>query len=254
MVDPKKTAAKLAQELKTTFGADLRSVVLFGSVARDEVVPGISDVNVLVLLDEIGVEQLAVAAPVMHDWLRRGNTPPHVYAIDEWQGMRDTFAIEISDMQDAREVLLGEDPVSEDSVEPAHLRAHAEQEMRHLLFNMRIRTLISANDSAEMGRLLMAGLPSLAAYMRAALRLSGESPGLDTEKVIESIAGRIGADPNPMRTCWRARKNLQRLDVAIRDPLLAGFNDFNQALVGHLDQLATEIAGRLGAALPTSTN
>ena len=44
MVDPRKTAARLAQELRNTFGEDLRSVVLFGSVVRGEVVPGVSDV------------------------------------------------------------------------------------------------------------------------------------------------------------------------------------------------------------------
>ena len=95
MVDPKKTAARLAQELRTTFGGGLRSVVLFGSVARGEVVPGVSDVNILDLLDEVGPRQLAAAAPRIQEWIRRGNTPPHVYSMHEWNGMRDTFAIEI---------------------------------------------------------------------------------------------------------------------------------------------------------------
>src|SRR5262245_65253156 len=98
MVDPKKTAARLAQDLRTTFGEDLRSVVLYGSVARGEVIPGISDVNILVLLEEVGPSQLAAAAGIVQDWIRKGNTPPHVYAMDEWNGMKDTFAIEMSDM------------------------------------------------------------------------------------------------------------------------------------------------------------
>jgi predicted nucleotidyltransferase len=252
MVDPKKTAAKLAQELRTTFGEDLRSVVLYGSVARGEVVPGVSDVNVLVLLEDVGPSQLAAAANLVQDWIRKGNTPPRIYAMDEWKGMRDTFAIEMSDMQDAREVLDGADPVAEDSVEPADLRTHAESEMRQTLFNMRTRQLICANDPAELGRLLLAGLPSFAAYMRAALRLSGDRPGLDTEKVIESLAARIHTDPAPMRSCWRARKTMHGLNVSIRDPLLAQYNDFNYALIDYLDHLSTQIPRRLGAALRTT--
>ena len=254
MVDPRKTAARLAQELHTTFGEDLRSVVLFGSVVRGEVVPGVSDVNILVLLERVGPGQLGAAAPLIQEWIRKGNTPPQVYSMDEWDGMKDTFAIEISDMQESREVLYGEDPVGGDSVEAADLRTHAEQEMRQTLFKMRIRTLISANDPAELGRLLQAGLPSFAAYMRAALRLTGEQPGRDTESVIERTAARIGADAAPMRRCWRARKSLQRLDVSIDDPLLAEYNHFNYALIGYLDHLATNIAGGVPAALRSSTN
>jgi hypothetical protein len=252
MVDPKKTAARLAQELRTTFGEDLRSVVLYGSVARGEVVPGVSDVNVLVLLEDVGSSQLAAAANLVLDWIRKGNTPPRIYAMDEWNGMRDTFAIEMSDMQDARLVLDGEDPVAGDSVDPADLRTHAESEMRQTLFNMRTRQLICANDPAELGRLLLAGLPSFAAYMRAALRLSGEQPGLDSERVIESLAARIGADPTPMRSCWRSRKTLHGLNVSIRDPLLGQYNEFNYALIAYLDDLSTKVGGRPGPALRTA--
>ena len=254
MADPKTTAAKLAHELRTTFGEDLRSVVLYGSVARGEAVPGISDVNILVLLEDVGPSQLAASATLVLDWIRKGNTPPRVHSMDEWIGMRDTFAIEMSDMQDAREVLEGEDPVSEDSVDSADLRTHAESEMRHTLFNMRTRQLICANDPAELGRLLLAGVPSFTAYMRAALRLSGEQPGLDTERVIESLAARLQLDPAPMRTCWRARKTLQGIRVAIKDPLLAQYNDFNHALVRYLDTLSAEFAGRLGAPLRTTAS
>jgi predicted nucleotidyltransferase len=252
MVDPRKTAARLAQDLRSTFGEDLRGVVLYGSVARGEVVPGVSDVNILVLMEDVGPSHLAAAAPLIQDWIRRGNTPPHVYSMDEWRGMSDTFAIEISDMQEAREVLMGEDPVADDSVDPADLRTHAEQEMRQTLFKMRIRTLISANDPAEVGSLLQAGLPSFTAYMRAALRLSGERPDRDTESVIERTALRIHADPKPMRTCWRARKSLQRLNVSIGDPLLAEYNQFNQALIRYLDHLSTNLGGAVGVALRTS--
>jgi hypothetical protein len=159
----------------------------------------------------------------------------------------------MSDMQDAREVLDGEDPVADDSVELADLRTHAESEMRQTLFNMRTRQLICANDPAELGRLLLAGLPSFAAYMRAALRLSGDRPGLDTERVIEQVAARIQADPTAMKSCWRARKTLHGLDVSIHDPLLAQYNDFNHALVDYLDHLATPVGGRLGAALRTTS-
>jgi len=125
MPDPKSTAAAFTKRLSTAFGTDLQSVVLFGSVARGEAIPAVSDVNLLVLVSELKTTHLVAAAPLAQQWVRSGNTPPHVYTLDEWSGMGDTFAIEIADMKDAREVIFGADSVSQLASTPAELRQHA---------------------------------------------------------------------------------------------------------------------------------
>src|SRR5437868_13197903 len=98
MADARTTAAKLTAQFRTTFADELRSVVVFGSLPRGEAIPGISDLNILVLLDSLAPAKLARAAPLLQQWIRQGNTPPHLYSMEEWEGMQDTFAIEISDM------------------------------------------------------------------------------------------------------------------------------------------------------------
>jgi hypothetical protein len=246
MVDPLTTAEKLSRELHSLFGAELRSTVLFGSVPRGEAIPGISDVNVLVLLDSIGASQLARVAPLAHQWVRAGNAPPHFYSWREWQGMADTFAIEIADMHDARHVLHGVDPVTEESPRPGDLRLHAEREIRETLLNLRLRLMLAAQNPIEVGGLMLSGLPSFGAYMRATLRLVGESPGLETPAVIERMARRIGADPSPMLLCWDHRCELRPLKVAITDGLLESYADFVQKLEQFIDGLG-------GLITPTAT-
>ncbi len=103
MADARTTAAKLTALLRTTFAADLRSVVVFGSLPRGESIPGVSDLNLLVILESITAQTLVRAAPVLQQWIRQGNTPPYLYSWEEWRGMQDSFAIEISDMNDARD-------------------------------------------------------------------------------------------------------------------------------------------------------
>ncbi|MEX2282310.1 MAG: hypothetical protein WEE89_07490 [Gemmatimonadota bacterium] len=241
MLDPRIVAGKLARELRAKFGDELWSVVLFGSVPRGEAIPGISDLNVLVLLESIGASQLANAAPLVQQWIRGGNSPPHLYSWDEWLGMQDTFAIEIADMQDAREILLGTDPITQDVVRLGDLRLHAEREARETLLNLRLRMMLSADNPLELGSLLMSGLPSFTAYMRAALRVSDEAPGVETRSVIERTARRIDADPQPLLATWEARCNVQPFKVQITDPIAEGYTDFVHSLMQYLDHLGGSI-------------
>lgn len=240
MADPRTTAAKLTAQLRTTFGDELRSVVVFGSVPRGESIPGVSDLNLLVLLDSITAATLVRTAPLLMQWIRQGNTPPYIYSWEEWSGMRETFAIEIADMNDAREVLWGADPISTDAVVYSALRLQADREARDTLLQLRMRMMVNAQSPAEIGALLLSGVPSFTAYMRAALRLVGENPGLATRSVIERTASLIEADPAPMLTCLDARHARESFQIPLTDALVERYLAFVRAQIDHLSRLPSE--------------
>ncbi len=242
MADARTTAAKLTAQFRTTFTDELRSVVVFGSLPRGEAIPGVSDLNVLVLLESVAAPSLLRAAPLLQQWIRQGNTPPYVYSWEEWAGMQDTFALEIADMNDAREVMWGADPVTVDAVTYGHLRTQTEREVRDLLLHLRLRLMVDANGPTDVGALLMSGIPSFTAYMRAALRLAGEAPGLVTRPVIERAAALIGADATPMLTAFDARRTTQRLDVAMTDPMVDQYMDFGRSLMTFINALPEDRA------------
>ena len=76
MADPRKTAAELARALETRLGERLHSVLLFGSVARGEAVDGVSDINVLVLLDRVDAAALEGHRPAGAAVGQRGEHGP----------------------------------------------------------------------------------------------------------------------------------------------------------------------------------
>ena len=246
MADARTTAAKLTAQFRTTFAEELRSVVVFGSLPRGEAIPGISDLNILVLLDSLAPSKLARAAPLLQQWIRQGNTPPHLYSWEEWEGMQDTFAIEISDMNDAREVLWGIDPVTVDALTYANLRLQTEREIREMLLHLRLRLMVATTNSSDVGALLLAGFSSFAAYMRAALRLAGQSPGLATRPVVERTAVLIGADPSAMLTCFDTRRSTHRLEVSLTDPIVEQYMAFVRALLQYIDHLPRDRPGSAG--------
>ena len=243
MADARTTAAKLTAHFRTTFSDELRSVVVFGSLPRGEAIPGVSDLNLLVLLETLTAQTLARAGPVLQQWIRQGNTPPYLYSWEEWRGMQDSFAIEIADMNDAREVLWGVDPVVVDEVTYAGLRQQTEREIRDTLLHLRLRLMVATSGPSDIGSLLLSGFPSFNAYMRAALRLAGQSPGLETRPVIERTAQLIGTDATPMLTVYEARRTTHRLEVGLTDTLVQQYLEFARALLQHVDALPADYAG-----------
>lgn len=243
MTDPRTVASDLTLQLEGAFGERLRNVVLFGSVARGEAIPGVSDVNLLVLLDQVTQEDVAHAAPLAERWVKRGNTPPVIFSLDEWEGMTDTFAIEIWDMLEAREVVHGPDPLVDVDLDPGDLRLHAEREIRDILLQFRLRMLLAAGDPIELGNLMLSGIPSFSAYMRAALRLSGETAPADTESATARSAELIGADAEPMLQCLNARRSSRAPQVSLDSPLLEGYLAFARSLASYLDRLPLERGG-----------
>lgn len=235
MADPKTTAAKLTSRFQSKFGDELRSVIVFGSVSRGESIPGVSDLNMLVLLESMALPTLERAAPLLHEWISQGNTPPHMHSAAEWHGMPDTFAIEIADMIDARDVLWGDDPIMHDAVSMADLRRQVEREVRDMLLQLRLRLMVNARHPREIGALLLSGFPSFTAYMRSILRLGGDAPGLATRSVIERTAERIGADPITMLRCWDARRLRRQLSLPLKDPMVEDYFEFGDRMLAHVD-------------------
>src|SRR5690606_40348658 len=98
----------IARELERDFGSSLKSVLLFGSLARGEYIDGVSNINLLVLMDDVNVALLDRAVSHAKRWRERGAVPL-LLEVGEWPRAADVFAIEIADMQDEHEVVDGAD-------------------------------------------------------------------------------------------------------------------------------------------------
>lgn len=242
-MDPLESARKLAAELNGLLGERLRSLLVHGSVARGEAVEGVSDVNVLVLLDRIDPPTLATLSPVAQRWTGAENTPPLLMTWPEWRRAADAFAIEVADMKEAYVLLHGEDPLRSLVVNPAELRLQAEHELRGKLLQLREGLLLAGKDSAQVGRLLLTALPSFTTYVRTALRLAGRPVPPATPDALAAAAALIAADAEPLQRVWQARKRRQPLVVPLDDPLVAGYHLFGERIADFVDTLTHGEAG-----------
>jgi hypothetical protein len=236
MKDGRTIAKALVEELRTAYGARLQNATLYGSVARGEAIAGVSDVNVMVLLDDIHPESLALAAPIARRWVKDGNSPPLIMEREQWRRAADVFAIELADMRDARETLHGEDCVAGPPVALADLRTQAERELRGKLLQLQ-RSLLMESESAALGELLKKALPSFATYLRAVLRLTARDVPLSTPEVIREGMKVVGGDAHAYLAVWEARTGNQAMRLNLNDPIVRQYHTAAEQTAVFVDHL-----------------
>ncbi len=233
--NPEAEIADFVRGLSDTYGGDLASVVLHGSVARGDAQHDVSDVNLLVLVRDVSPDGLIRGSDLVRHWHESGHGAPLLFTPSEWARAIDVFPVEIADMADTRRVLYGDDPVEGRQVSLRHLRLQTERELRGRLVVLREGMVLAGGRPDELGRLLLVAAPAVAAYMRALLRLLRSEVPNDTSAVVRAAADRLDADPEPFLDVWRARRAPGSLRPTLSQT--AGVFDLLLATANHVDTL-----------------
>lgn len=183
----------LAKSIGELAGLDA-SIVLYGSAARGDWVPGRSDVNLLVLVGDTSPAALRRLTPAVSAWHARGFAPPLIMGRAEWDRSADVFPIEIADMRVAHRVLCGTDPVVGLHVDPADLREAVEKELRGKLVRLRQAYVRFGDAGMILGGFALASISSYFALLRCIAVLYQRSPGLAPDDTAAVLAQELGAD------------------------------------------------------------
>jgi predicted nucleotidyltransferase len=232
--DPRQLAENFVEELRDAISGRVRAATLFGSAARNEWIAGVSDVNVLVLLDDIDAPVLKRAAPAASHALSNGLTPL-LMELDEWRRAIDVFTIELADMKDASLTLYGEDPVAAPIVQHTIMRLQAERELRAKLLHLHAAMLVAADDRARLGQIFIHALPSFTTYLRTALRLAQQTVPRTSRDVIEQGCALASADPAAFLRVLDARTSGEDFAIGLDEPVADHFNTAAEQLAAYVD-------------------
>jgi predicted nucleotidyltransferase len=230
-------AREFAAELARVYGEEARSIVLYGSAAREQFHEGVSDLNVLVLLGRLDTALLHRVAALARGWVEEGNPPPLILTEDELARSLDIFAIEYSDIRDAHRVLHGSDPFAMLEIRPEHLRLQCERELKGALIQLRERYLLVADEPAELDLLLRRSLSTFLVLFRTVLRLEGGAVPQDPEATIRAVAERAGFDPAPVVEVLQARRTGVALEPGPQDPRVVAYLRAVDTVVRYVDRL-----------------
>lgn len=181
------------------------SAVLYGSAARGDFVPGRSDLNLILITDDLSPASLSRLGPAFASWRGSGYEPPLVILRSEWARATDVFPIEITDMRAGYQVLRGPDPLPGLTVAPADLRHALEREFRGKLLRLRQGYIAAGGDPSALGTLAGRSAGTFLVLLRGLLVLLGRSVPHDPVEVAAAAAAAIGTSGEPLLNVIRHR-------------------------------------------------
>lgn len=180
-------------------GLGAYTAILHGSAARGQHIPGWSDVNLVLITDDLGTNSLEqLRAPLVAWRSSAGGALPLMLTHTEWQRSADAYPLEIAEMRTGYKVLRGEDPLTGMQVAPADLRQALEREFRGKLLRLRQAYTLLSTDPAELGTVVRRSIAAVLFLCRGLLVLTGRTPPDDPVELVTAAGAVAGFDSPAM--------------------------------------------------------
>lgn len=199
--------SELITNLKEVFEEKLVSVILYGSCAGDVCENKFSDINIIVVIDNLLAADLKMANSALKEFVKTKNPLPLFMDKDEWFNSCDVYPIEYSDIKERHTILYGEDIVKPLVLEKTNLRLQCEHETKNLLIKLRQNYLLQSNNIDAIEKLLKTVSKSFFALFRAILRLTQEQVSFDHVETINSLSENVAIDKEVFFKLLELRKN-----------------------------------------------
>lgn len=178
---------ELLKNLQEILKDNLVSVFIFGSQASVEVENLQSNINLMIILNELRSEDLKNISKPVSNWVKAKNPIPVIMDFNEWKSSFDVYAMECMDIKENHRLIAGEDLISAISVEKEDLRLQCESETKNLFLKYRLAYMMDYKSKGEMQKLMNNMMKSFMIISRTVLRLnSREIPGNSYEMIAES--------------------------------------------------------------------
>jgi len=221
-----RTLERLVRQLREAAGPNLLGIALYGGLAKGRYTPGVSDINVLIVVSDASLPGLLPLAPILTAALRETHVVPFVVTPADLMAAAVLFPVKVLDIQLWHRLLWGDIHVADIAVQPEALRLRSLQELKNMELRMRLRVVERAGETDALWRGLVRNLPKLAVTLEVLLRARGvEVPGDDRPGVLRQAAQQLGIVPERMERIACLRRVEKRPDDEAVHQLLADYLD-----------------------------
>ncbi len=181
-------------QAQALFGNALEAVILYGSAAGGEYLPGRSNINLLILLARQDTDLLKQYAALHKRWKKEQIVVPLFLTQAELRSSVELFPLEYLEIQEQHVLLAGRDPFPEIRIDGRNLRLQCEQELRGNLLRLRQRFVEGGASTEAITILLPLSLTALLPCLRGLLRAAGNPIGRSSEDVLKAVQQQWNVD------------------------------------------------------------
>lgn len=230
--DPLAMAQEAGREIKALYGENLVSVILYGSAAGGDFDPQRSDINLLIVLRELGFEAVCILNPIWKKLERQRFGLPIFMDCAYIQRSLDSYPIEFLNMKGCYKVIVGEDVLLELNIDREHIRLQAERELRGKLLHLLSSGIEIGNKIRELKQLMEISLKDFGAVFMALLFLKEQKAERNRKRIFDLVEKVYDIKDQPFSKALRALEKGNKQEIAAIFP---GYVKGIQVIIERID-------------------
>ncbi|MFH1489995.1 MAG: hypothetical protein ABII06_13925 [Pseudomonadota bacterium] len=184
--DPKEVLPEIIEDYRALFGAEMKSIILYGSAAGEDYRPGLSDINLMVVVTEKGIESLDQTFKTVGKWLKRKVAIPLFLTPAYIESSTDVFPIEYLGFQRKHILVYGEDYLKNLVFKPQWIRLQCERDIKGKLLLLREAFVESAGRSRALREVVGPSIQAFLAVFEALLTLKEKDLPADKREILRA--------------------------------------------------------------------
>lgn len=212
--NPEEIFPEIIRDYRDIFGEGLVSIILFGSGAGEDYVPGKSDLNFLITLTEGGMEGFDRVLDTVARWRKRNVAIPLFMTREYLAGSLDAYPIEFLNMKRVYRVVTGDDVLAELTFDACHIRLQLERELRGKLLHLRSGFLATEGKAGKIRELIGISLTAIVSLFGAVLYLKGMAIPGGKRDIIAAGGAAAGIDAAVFLKCEEIRSKTDHFSSA----------------------------------------
>lgn len=198
-IEVKKRITPYCEKLLELHRENIKSIIIYGSCASGEYVYKRSDINLLVICENIEFSDLKKSVSLITYGRKRGIPSPLFLTVRHIETSQDVFPIEFLELKENHITIYGEDVLKSLKINLEQLRLECEEQIKGKLIRIRQAYLETGRSPKKLALLLRTSLSSILPPLRNILRISGKTPPLLKSEVIATAQELIGIDGTVFR-------------------------------------------------------
>ncbi|MCH8928731.1 MAG: hypothetical protein IIB39_08460 [Candidatus Marinimicrobia bacterium] len=225
-------------QIKSIFGAELLSIYLYGSAARDEYIQGKSDINFLVIIQSDGLTNLSEVWEYLPRLRKLGIATPLVLTRSYVDSSLDTFPLEFLNMMEANSLIYGEAVLEELEINNDHLRLQIERELKSKLLSLRQGYMETLGSRDGLENLISISLTAFTAIFRGTLYIKNvDTDKGDSLKVFKLIEDTFKLRKGVFKDLYDVKMEVSKMNTAELISLTEEYMEAVRTIFKRVDEL-----------------
>jgi hypothetical protein len=224
-------------KLIVALGPSIKAISVYGSATGPDFIPKKSNVNLVVVVENLATESLACILGIVAKGRKRNIVPPLIVTPDYIKQAGDVFPIEFFEISASEVLLYGSDYFAGIDVGRESLRLECESQLRAAALRTRQAYLELGTKRKGAERVLHASVTSLIPVLRAMLRLKGvDAPRVKLD-VVATVEKTFAVDTATFAAILRDRSGDESIGGQDAHGVLAKYIDDLESLARLLDRM-----------------